>query len=215
MINTQHCRAEVDTLHYVIKKCGFRETKDPLDSNMYWYGLALRDQDIEQLKQKKCMINRYPLMDHFAKKNIFCVIVSRLQRFFPKEYKFIPESFLLPDEMSDLELHMKHNTSHTFICKPSKGRGGEGISLIKKFGDLPKAAYQHEFLVQRYIDNPLLISNKKFDVRLYVLIKGVNRIEGYLCEEGIVRFCTSNYKKPDVQNLKNLYMHLTNYSLNK
>lgn len=24
-----------------------------------------------------------------------------------------------------------------------------------------------------------------------------------------------NYKKPDQQNIKNLYMHLTNYSLNK
>jgi len=27
-------------------------------------------------------------------------------------------------------------------------------------------------------------------VRLYVVIKGVNRIEGYMCEEGIARFCT-------------------------
>jgi len=46
-------------------------------------------------------------MDHFAKKNIFCVIVSRLQRFFPIEFKFMPDSFLLPDETRDLESHMK------------------------------------------------------------------------------------------------------------
>lgn len=25
----------------------------------------------------------------------------------------------------------------------------------------------------------------------------------------------TNYKKPDMQNIKNLYMHLTNFSLNK
>jgi len=48
-----------------------------------------------------------------------------------------------------------------------------------------------------------------------VLIKGVNKIEAYICDEGIARFCTSNYKKPDGLNMKNLYMHLTNYSLNK
>ena len=35
-----------------------------------------------------------------------------------------------------------------------------------------------------------LINNKKFDLRLYVVIKGVERIEAYVCEEGIVRFCT-------------------------
>ena len=29
------------------------------------------------------------------------------------------------------------------------------------------------------------------------------------------RFCTSNYAKPDHINIKNLYMHLTNFSLNK
>lgn len=127
---------------------------------------------------------------HFAKKNIFCVIISRLQRFFPKEYKFMPDSFLLPDEMQDLELHMKHNPTQTFICKPSRGRGGEGITLAKKFNEIPKAAHNNEFLIQRYIENPLLIQSKKFDVRLYVVIKGVNRIEGYMCEEGIARFCT-------------------------
>ena len=31
----------------------------------------------------------------------------------------------------------------------------------------------------------------------------------------MARFCTQDYKKPTKDNLKNLYMHLTNYSLNK
>ena len=178
---------------------------------------------------RKALINRYPLMDvsfifssylpfllqHFAKKNIFCVIISRLQRFFPNDYRFMPDSFLLPDEIHDLELHMRHFPNQTFICKPSKGRGGDGIILVKKFADLPKNAIHHEYLVQRYVENPLLINNKKFDIRLYVVIKGVDPIEAYICEEGLARFCTCNYKKPDHMNMRNMYMHLTNYSLNK
>lgn len=138
----------------------------------------------------------------------------------------MPDSFLLPDEMQDLELHMRHYPNQTFICKPSKGRGGEGITLLRKFSDLPKNAFTMEYLVQRYIENPLLISGKKFDIRLYVVIKGVEKIEAYVFEEGLARFCTvsnqnvfihlkSNYKKPDGLNMKNLFMHLTNYSLNK
>lgn len=102
----------------------------------------------------------------------------------------MPESFLLPDEAKDLEIFMRKCPNQTFICKPSRGRGGEGIQLARKFCDLPRQAFSQEYTVQRYIDNPLLINNKKFDFRLYVVIKGVDRVEAYICEEGIARFCT-------------------------
>lgn len=65
------------------------------------------------------------------------------------------------------------------------------------------------------MDEPLLVEKKKFDLRLYVLIKGFDPIEAFLYEEGMARFCTENYKKPDKDNLKSLFMHLTNFSLNK
>ena len=90
---------------------------------------------------------------------------------------------------------MRHFPNQTFICKPSRGRGGDGISLIKKYHDLPRNANHNEYLVQRYVENPLLISNKKFDVRCYVVIKGVDPIEAYLCEEGLARFCTVSTNK--------------------
>jgi glutathione synthase/RimK-type ligase-like ATP-grasp enzyme len=110
---------------------------------------------------------------------------------------------------------MKSNLNYTYIAKPSKGRGGDGIFLVKKFSDLPKSALASDFIVQRYIDNPYLMDNKKFDFRIYVVIKGIDPLEAYLCEEGLARFCTSNYRKPDTHNIKNIYMHLTNFSLNK
>lgn len=108
VVNTYHCRSEVDTVQYVISKYGYRETRNQTDGNILYYGIALRDSDVELIKMKRALINRYPLMDHFAKKNIFCVIISRLQRFFPIDYRFMPDSFLLPDEIKDLEQHMRH-----------------------------------------------------------------------------------------------------------
>ena len=48
-----------------------------------------------------------------------------------------------------------------------------------------------------------------------MLIRGVDPVEAYLYDEGLARFCTHNYKKPDHTNIKDLYMHLTNFSLNK
>lgn len=80
IINTSHCRQELDTLQYVIGKNGYKETHSKHgEGSILWYGLALRDIDLDKIKQREiCMFNRYPLMDHFAKKNIFCVIISRL-----------------------------------------------------------------------------------------------------------------------------------------
>jgi hypothetical protein len=146
---------------------------------------------------------------------VLCVILSRLQRFFPEDFAFTPASFLLPDEVVELEEYMRKNPNYTFIAKPSKGRGGDGIFLVRKFHELPRSALTHDFLVQRYIENPYVFDKKKFDLRLYVVIKGVDPLEAYLCDEGLARFCTSNYAKPDHNNIRNLYMHLTNFSLNK
>jgi hypothetical protein len=39
----------------------------------------------------------------------------------------------------------------------------------------------------------MLINSKKFDVRLYVVIKGFDKIEAYICDEGIARLCTVSH----------------------
>ena len=61
----------------------------------------------------------------------------------------------------------------------------------------------------------MLIDKKKFDLRLYVLITSLDPFIVYLNDEGLGRFCTEEYQKPTNQNLRNPYIHLTNYSLNK
>ena len=59
----------------------------------------------------------------------------------------MPHSFLLHEELQELEVHMRYHPNQTFISKPSRGRGGEGITLVKKFTDLPKNAFQQEYLL--------------------------------------------------------------------
>ena len=107
-INTCNCRYELDTVQYVIGKNAFKENNSiPGDGNILWYGMALRDHDLDVIKRNpESIFNRYPLMDHFAKKNILSVILSRLQRFFPLDFAFLPEYFLLPDELAELEENM-------------------------------------------------------------------------------------------------------------
>ena len=39
-----------------------------------------------------------------------------------------------------------------------------------------------------------MIDNKKFDLRLYVLIAGLNPVRAYIADEGLARLCTEDYK---------------------
>ena len=59
-------------------------------------------------------------------------------------------------------------------------------------------------MCQRYIHNPLLIDNKKFDLRVYVLVTSVNPLTIYMYNNGLVRLSTVDYKKPDDKNIKNI-----------
>ena len=97
---------------------------------------------------------------------------------------------MLPEDEG--RLSNKLNKGNVFIAKPSVGCQGDGIILIKKMNDIPKIG-PSEWIVQPYIDNPLLIDKKKFDFRLYVMIASIDPYICYLNEEGLARFCTEEY----------------------
>ena len=69
--------------------------------------------------------------------------------------------------------------------------------------------------MQKYVSNPLLYKGLKFDLRIYVLLAGCDPLRIYIYNEGLVRFATEKYEPPCEENIDNLYMHLTNYAINK
>jgi tubulin polyglutamylase TTLL6/13 len=60
-----------------------------------------------------------------------------------------------------------------------------------------------------------LIDKLKFDLRIYVLLAGVDPLRIWFFNEGMTRLATCEYRPPNPSNLDNLYMHLTNYAINK
>lgn len=143
--------------------------------------------------------------------------MNRLRKFFPEEFDFYPRTWLLPEEQEEFEAYAyrkrEQGKAMTYILKPDEGAQGEGIFLFQNPRDL--CALKVPSVVQEYISKPLLIRGLKFDLRLYVLVVGLDPPEVYLSTSGMVRFCTIPYQPPSVKNLHQTFMHLTNYSLNK
>ena len=61
----------------------------------------------------------------------------------------------------------------------------------------------------------MLLNKKKFDLRLYVAVFGLEPMYAYIYREGMVRLCTQDYKRPTRENMRNLLIHLSNYSIQK
>lgn len=69
-----------------------------------------------------------------------------------------------------------------------------------------------------------MIDGLKYDLRIYALVSSVNPLRIYIYKEGLVRFATTKYKytqnssgtpQIDPNSLKDKFVHLTNYSVNK
>ncbi len=70
-------------------------------------------------------------------------------------------------------------------------------------------------VVQIYIDRPLLMEKMKFDLRVYVLVLGIDPLRIFLSKEGLARLSVKEYEEVNDENLEDTTMHLTNYAINK
>jgi tubulin--tyrosine ligase len=66
----------------------------------------------------------------------------------------------------------------------------------------------HTSIVQLYIDKPLLINSRKFDIRVYAMLTSINGVmKGFMYRDCYFR---TSSKAFDLTNLQNKFIHLTN-----
>ena len=127
------------------------------------------------------------------------------QKFGKQAFNFIPETFSLLDEREDVlqsmtvrkrSLDTRSDSSNeegkesktVWIVKPIGLSRGRGIFLTDNPMDLPaKDNSGRGYLVQRYIAAPYLIRGRKFDLRVYLLITGVDPLKLYIYKDGFIR----------------------------
>ncbi|KAK3087970.1 hypothetical protein FSP39_012927 [Pinctada imbricata] len=184
--------------------------------DIHWQVVFRRDHD-----SKHGIHNKFPGMSEICGKMSLSRTLDFLQDLFPEEFDFYPKTWYLPVQyekfQSDVEKLPKRRRSkniHVYIVKPDTGSKGEGIFLIHNPKEYRNFGNQSH-VVQEYMSNVYIIDGFKFDLRIYAVIKSLEPLEFYICTEGLARFSTVLYRKPNVKNLKDSFMHLTNYSLNK
>lgn len=198
-----------------------RYEQDPDDPSQEWDIFWTDGQvQVEKLYRMKPYqrINHFPGMYALARKDHLARNLHRMQKVLPDEYNFFPTTWLLPAEYGDFKKQFTETSKRkkagrkTFIAKPEASCQGKGIFLTRNLEDFEP---QGHYVVQRYLHKPLLIDNLKFDLRVYILLCGVDPLRVYFYKEGLCRLATAEYKPPREKNLDNLFMHLTNYAINK
>ncbi|CAH1104570.1 unnamed protein product [Psylliodes chrysocephalus] len=99
-----------------------------------------------------------------------------------------------------------------WILKPTNSCRGIGIHMcrtLKYVLDTVKANPNRRYIIQKYIERPLLIYNTKFDIRQWFMISSTVPLTIWLYKVCYLRFSSQTY------NLKKLHesIHLTNNSV--
>ena len=197
-----------------LRAAGFARTKSLSQWNLYWGKHIKRDKILRGL-------NTYQRSNHFpgswllGRKDRVQRLFERMRRRHRARFDFFPEGFVLPKQRDQLVRRLKETDQRLFIRKPLASSQGRGIKVVDRSSVL-KVADKKKCVIQMYIERPLLINGKKFDIRVYILVTSFAPLRAYMFREGLARFCTAKYSRSQSSSsTKNRYGHLTNYSINK
>lgn len=188
-------------------------------------------------------VNHFRNHYELTRKDLLAKNMKRMRRTAEKDgrpdeaqkYNVCPLTFVVPQEYSMLVEEFKKHAGATWIMKPVGRSQGTGIFLVNKLAQVqnwkpdmrwamgtkgkdPDSDDNKEcvesYVCQKYVEGPLLIGGKKFDMRLYALVVSYQPLILYMHRQGFCRFSMSKYSS-DKSDMTNLGSHLTNVAVQK
>eukprot|EP00762_Andalucia_godoyi_P000091 ANDGO_02429.mRNA.1 hypothetical protein len=187
----------------------FDETKDHEQTwNLWWKTARFTKSQISSCNPFQ-RINHFPGTIEITRKDLLHRNMRKMKGIYGAIAEFVPESYVLPKDYSKFVFAYSEAPKGTlWIAKPHDLSRGRKIFV---FTDLSELQYDQQYVVQRYLERPLLIDGFKFDLRLYVLVTSYRPLRAYFYKQGLARFSTERYSLDS----KDKYIHLTNASINK
>jgi hypothetical protein len=161
---------------------------------------------------------KYGKFNHFPReylvneKDLMYLYYKKLKTKFPNDFDFVPESFKLPEDREEVDKKFKDykkTPDNLWLIKPPGSSLAQGIRFIENYTDIP-----NDNFISRYIHNPHLLYNKKYHLRIYVLVTGYLPYKIYIYDEGQVFLAAETYSY-DPEELNNKFKFITNFAVSK
>lgn len=215
---------------------GWEETDSDTDWDFNWADVGwIREFFDHTHLEEHQRVNHFRNHYELTRKDLLVKNLKRMKRQLERtdthaeaaKYNFSPATFVLPAEYGLFVEEFKRTPGSTWIMKPVGRAQGKGIFLFNRLSqvsdwkkdykwksDAPQA---DSYVAQRYIESPLLVGGRKFDMRLYVLVTSFSPLKAWVYRGGFCRFSTAQYSSVGSQgkDLDNLYVHLTNNAIQK
>jgi len=212
---------------------GWRKTMEDEDEywNLYWASKGTHLSSVMMRLGEDQMVNHFPNHYELTRKDLVVKNIKKYRKEMERQGRgselddIVPVTFTLPADyplfVEEFRRVEAEQGKSTWIMKPCAKCQGVGIFLISKLSQVKKwgaknceASGKEQYVVSRYIDHPLLVGSRKFDLRIYVLVTGYNPLRAYVHRQGFARFCTAKYSSAAC-DLDNVLMHLTNVAVQK
>tara|TARA_B110000285_G_C14985619_1_gene543653 strand:+ start:258 stop:797 length:540 start_codon:yes stop_codon:yes gene_type:complete len=109
-----------------------------------------------------------------------------------------------------------YGPKNAWIVKPGGKSRGRGIQIHFNKDNMMnyiRSSMDKIWITQKYIESPLIIKQKKFDIRQWVCVTSWRpKLEVWFYTENYLRFTSDNY---DPNQLHNKFANLTNATINK
>ena len=222
-----------NTIYDVLRARGWRETESDTDWDVAWVDVGWLRENLDGMHlEEHQRINHFRNHYELTRKDNLVKNLKRTQRQLQREGKedearrfdFFPQTYVLPADYGLFVEEFKTQAGAIWIMKPIGKAQGKGIFLFNKLSQITDWKKDHRwkadnpqaetYVVQRYIENPLLVGLKKFDLRIYVLVTSYSPLTVYMYRAGFARFSSYRYST-SAKNLGDTYVHLTNVAIQK
>ncbi|XP_077524702.1 tubulin tyrosine ligase-like 1B [Amblyomma americanum] len=228
------CDVDLPIVRKAFAKRKWTRVESHQDWNVYWTSVAnvrsllAPDSNVRLAEDQR--VNHFPTHYELTRKDLLARHMQRYQRQRckvrgdqreePPPLAMVPSTFVLPRDYSMfVDEYRRAGPSSLWIVKPCGKAQGIGIKLVDRPSQVKSLINSWEnqgnreaHVLCRYVDPPLLVGGRKFDLRLYVLVASFQPLRAYLYRRGFCRFCQLHYR---TKGLDNPLAHLTNVSVQR